>query len=83
QVVSIAMKDEPKTINKITAELKEMSMISATDKTGKVMEAFGDDYMPNVWIIGRDGKIAAQTQVKNDEDLKKAIKLVEAALRAK
>jgi hypothetical protein len=39
--------------------------------------------MPNVWIIGRDGKIAAQTQVKNDDDLKKAIKLVEAALRGK
>lgn len=83
QVVSIAVKDEPKSVNKITAELKELSMVSAVDKTGKTMEAFGDDYMPNVWIIGRDGKIAAQTQVKNDEDLKKAIKLVEAALRAK
>jgi peroxiredoxin len=83
QVVSIAVKDDPKSVNKITAELKEMSMVSAVDKTGKVTEAFGDDFMPNVWIIGRDGKIAAQTQIKNDEDLKKAIKLVEAALRAK
>ncbi|MFZ9934601.1 MAG: TlpA family protein disulfide reductase [Arenimonas sp.] len=83
QVVSIAVKDEPKTVNRITSELKELSMVSATDKTGKVMEAFGDDYMPNVWIIGRDGKIAAQTEVKNDEDLKKAARLVEAALRAK
>jgi len=83
QVVSIAVKDDPKSVNKITAELKEMSMVSAVDKTGKVGETFGDDYMPNVWIIGRDGKIAAQTQIKNDEDLKKAIKLVEAALRAK
>lgn len=83
QVISVAVKDEPKAVNKITAELKELSMVSGVDKTGKVMESFGDDYMPNVWIIGRDGRIMAQTQIKNDEDLKKAIKLVEAAIRAK
>ncbi|WP_297799340.1 TlpA disulfide reductase family protein [Arenimonas sp. GDDSR-1] len=83
QVISIAVKDEPKTVNKITAELKDLSMVSGVDKAGKVMESFGDDYMPNVWIIGRDGRISAQTQVKNDDDLKKAIKLVEAAIRAK
>jgi thiol-disulfide isomerase/thioredoxin len=83
QVVSVAFKDEPKTINKITAELKELSMISAIDKTGKVVESFGDDYMPNVWIIGRDGKIMSQVTVKDDEALKKAIKLIEAAIRAK
>lgn len=83
QVVSIAVKDEPKAVNKITAELKDLAMISAVDKTGKIMESFGDEYMPNVWIIGRDGRIVAQTQVKDDEDLKKTIKLVEAALRAK
>lgn len=83
QVISIAVKDEPKAVNKITNELKELSMVSGVDKTGKVMESFGDDYMPNVWVIGRDGRISAQTQVKNDDDLKKAIKLVEAAIRAK
>jgi thiol-disulfide isomerase/thioredoxin len=83
QVISVAFKDEPKTINKITAELKELSMISAIDKTGKVVESFGDDYMPNVWIIGRDGKIMSQVTVKDDEELKKAIKLIEAAIRAK
>jgi peroxiredoxin len=83
QVISIAVKDEPKAVNKITNELKELSMVSGVDKTGKVMESFGDDYMPNVWVIGRDGRISAQIQVKNDDDLKKAIKLVEAAIRAK
>jgi thiol-disulfide isomerase/thioredoxin len=83
QVISIAVKDEAKTVNKITAELKELSMVSAVDKTGKVVASFGDDYMPNVWIIGRDGKIAGQVTVKDDEQLKKAIKMVEAAIRAK
>jgi thiol-disulfide isomerase/thioredoxin len=83
QVVSVAVKDEPKTVRKITAELNELSMISSIDKTGKIAESFGDDYMPNVWIIGRDGKVMAQMPLKNDEDLIKAVKLVEAAIRAK
>ena len=83
QVVSVAVKDEPKAVRKITAELNELSMQSTVDKTGKVSESFGDDYMPNVWIIGRDGKVTAQMQLKSDEDLIKAVKLVEAAIRAK
>ena len=83
QVVSIAVKDEPKTVKKLTAELNELQMLSTVDKTGKVMESFGDDYMPNVWIIGRNGKVLAQMQLKNDEDLIKAVKLVESAIRAK
>jgi len=81
QVISVAVKDDSRSVNKITAEMKELSMISAVDRDEKVLRSFGDDYMPNVWIIGRDGKILAQTAVKNDDDLKKAIKLVEAALK--
>lgn len=83
QVVSVAVKDEAKAVRKITAEMNELSMISSIDKTGKVAESFGDDYMPNVWIIGRDGKVTAQMPIKNDEDLVKAVKLVEAAIRVK
>lgn len=83
QVVSVAVKDEAKAVRKITAEMNGLSMISSIDKTGKVAESFGDDYMPNVWIIGRDGKVTAQMPLKNDEDLIKAVKLVEAAIRAK
>jgi thiol-disulfide isomerase/thioredoxin len=83
QVISVAVKDEAKTVRKITAEMKELSMRSSIDRTGKIAESFGDDYMPNIWIIGRDGRVVAQTQIKNDEDLMKAVKLVEAAIRAK
>ncbi|MBP6534204.1 MAG: TlpA family protein disulfide reductase [Arenimonas sp.] len=83
QVVSVAVKDEAKTVRKITAEMNELSMTSSIDKTGKVAESFGDDYMPNVWIIGREGKVLAQMPLKNDEDLIKAVKLIEAAIRAK
>jgi thiol-disulfide isomerase/thioredoxin len=83
QVVSVAVKDEAKAVRKITAEMNELSMISSIDKTGKIAESFGDDYMPNVWVIGRDGKVMAQMPLKNDEDLIKAVKLVEAAIRAK
>lgn len=83
QVVSVAVKDEAKTVRKITAEMNELSMTSSIDKTGKVAESFGDDYMPNVWVIGRDGKVLAQMPLKNDEDLIKAVKLIEAAIRAK
>jgi len=81
QVISIAVKDDSRRVNKITSEMNELSMISAVDKDEKVLRSFGDEYMPNVWIIGRDGKILAQTAVKNDDDLMKAIKLVEAALK--
>lgn len=83
QVVSVAYKDDAKTVNKITAELNELSMVSSLDKTGKIVESFGDDYMPNLWVIGRDGKIAGQVSVKDDEALKKAIMLIEAAIRSK
>ena len=83
QVISVAVKNTALAVNKITNEMKNMLMVSSIDKTGKVMGSFGDEYMPNVWIIDRNGKILAQTAIKDDEDLKKAIRLVESALRAK
>ena len=83
QVISIAVKDESKVVNKITAEMKELSMISSVDKTGKVAESFGDQYMPNVWVINHAGKVAGHMAVKNDNDLIKAIKMIESAVRAK
>lgn len=83
QVISIAVKDEPRAVNKITAEMKEMSMVSSVDKTGKVAESFGDDYMPNIWVADRTGKIAGHMTVKDDSDLIKAIKMIESAVKAK
>lgn len=83
RVVSIAVKDEARAVRKITAEMKELSMLSSIDRTGKIAESFGDDYMPNIWVIDRDGKVMAQMPVKSDEDMVKAVKLVEAAIRAK
>ena len=83
QVISIAVKDESKVVNKITAEMKELSMISSVDKTGKVAESFGDQYMPNVWVINHAGKVAGHMAVKDDNDLIKAIKMIESAVRAK
>ncbi len=83
QVISVAVKDEAKAVNKITAEMKELSMISSVDKTGKVAESYGDDYMPNVWIINRTGKIAGHMAVKDDNDLIKVVKLIESAVKAK
>lgn len=81
QVISIAVKDESKAVNKITAEMKELSMISSVDKTGKVAESFGDEYMPNVWVINRAGKVASHMAVKDDNDLIKAIKMIESAVK--
>lgn len=81
QVISIAVKDESKAVNEITAEMKELSMISSVDKTGKVAESFGDEYMPNVWIINRAGKVASHMAVKDDNDLIKAIKMIESAVK--
>lgn len=83
QVISIAVKDDAKTVKEITAEMKDMAMISSVDKSGKVLESFGDDYLPNIWIIGRDGKVISQGGVKDDEELKAAVKKIEAAIKAK
>lgn len=82
RVVSIAVKDDARTANRITDELKPLAMLSTIDRKGALLAAYGDDYLPNVWIIGRDGRIAGRITVKNDEDLKTAIRLVESALRA-
>lgn len=83
QVISIAVKDDAKTVKEITAEMKDMAMISSVDKSGKVLESFGDDYLPNIWIIGRDGKVISQGGVKDDEELKVAVRKIEAVLKAK
>ena len=83
QVVSIAVKDDARLVNEITAEMPDLSMISSVDKSGKVLASYGDDYLPNVWVIGRDGKVIAQGAVKDDEELKAAIRKIEAALKTK
>lgn len=77
QVISIAVKDDARSINKITAEMNPLSMISGYDKLGRILASYGDDYMPNLWVINRDGKVAGHMPIKNDEDLVKAIKMVE------
>ena len=81
QVISIAVKDDARTINKITDEMNQLSMISGYDKLGKVLASYGDDYMPNLWVINRAGKITGHMPIKNDEDLVKAIKMVEFELK--
>jgi peroxiredoxin len=83
QVISIAVKDDARLVNKITTEMGDLSMISSVDKSGKVLESFGDDYLPNIWVIGRDGKVIAQGGVRDDEELKAAVKKIESALKAK
>ena len=83
QVISIAVKDDAKTVKEITAEMKDMAMISSVDKSGKVLESFGDDYLPNIWIIGSDGKVISQGGVKDDEELKVAVRKIESVLKAK
>jgi thiol-disulfide isomerase/thioredoxin len=83
QVISVAVKDESRAVNKITSEMKELSMISSVDKTGKVAESFGDEYMPNVWVVNRTGKISGHMAVKDDNDLIKILKMIESAVKAK
>ena len=83
QVISIAVKDDARLVNKITAEIPDLTMISSVDKTGQVLESFGDDYLPNIWVIGRDGKVIAQGGVKDDEELKAAVKKIESVIKAK
>lgn len=82
QVVSVAVKDDARTANRITDDLQPLAMLSTIDRKGALLQTYGDDYLPNVWIIGRDGRIAGRITVKNDDDLKTAIRLVESALRA-
>ena len=81
QVVSIAVKDDARTANRITEDLLPLAMWSTIDRKGALLAAYGDDYLPNVWIIGRDGRIAARATVKNDDDLKTAIRLIESTIR--
>lgn len=83
QVISIAVKDDARLVNKITAEIPDMAMVSSVDKSGKVLESFGDDYLPNIWVIGGDGKVIAQGGVKDDEELKAAVKKIESVIKAK
>lgn len=83
QVISINIKDDARTVNKITADMPDLSMLSTIDKTGEVLTSFGDDYLPNIWIIGRDGIVLAHGGVKDDEELKLSVKKIEAAIRAK
>lgn len=83
QVITIAVKDDARAVNKITSEMNPLSIVSSYDKSGKVLSSFGDEYMPNIWVINKAGKIAGHMAVKNDADLIKAIKMVENELNTK
>ena len=58
QVIAINFKEKSKRYKKIKNKLKALKMTLSHDKKGRIAKKFGVETLPNLFIIGKDGKLA-------------------------
>jgi thiol-disulfide isomerase/thioredoxin len=59
RIVAINVKDSPQDYKAIRRQLKDSTMTFTWDRDGKIAEGFDVKGYPNLFVIGRDGKIAS------------------------
>lgn len=59
RIVAVNVKDSPQDYKAIRRQMKDSSLTFTWDRDGKIAEGFAVKSYPNLYVIGRDGKIAS------------------------
>jgi thiol-disulfide isomerase/thioredoxin len=59
RIVAVNVKDTPQDYKAIRRQMKDSAITFTWDKDGKIAEGFAVNSYPNLYVIGRDGKIAS------------------------
>lgn len=82
QVVAVNVKDTPGDYRVMMRQMKGYTLIQSRDVDGSIADGYGVRGYPSLWIIDRDGRIAAHHSGYGEGSLESIIDGINALLRA-
>ncbi len=76
KVVAINFQEGRKQYRKIKKHLSALKLTLTHDKRGKIGERFGVEAIPNLFIVGKDGKIIFHNVGYNESSIDKIVKVL-------
>jgi thiol-disulfide isomerase/thioredoxin len=78
KVVAVNYKESRKVYHQIKTRLSDVTMTLTHDKTGLISSKYGVKTLPNLFIIGKDGKLSHHMQGYGDKSIDKIIEAITA-----
>ena len=82
QVVAVNVKDTPEDYRVMMRQMKGYSLLQSRDSDGSIADTYAVRGYPSLWIIDREGKIAAHHSGYGEGSLESIIEEINALLRA-
>ncbi|MGE4365828.1 TlpA family protein disulfide reductase [Thermomonas sp.] len=82
QVVAVNVKDTPQDYRVMMRQMKGYRLLQARDIDGRIADGYGVTGYPSLWIIDREGRIAAHHSGYGEDSLKAIVDEINALLRA-
>jgi thiol-disulfide isomerase/thioredoxin len=81
QVIAVNVKDDNDDYRMMMRQMKAYTIAMTRDRDGKIADGYGVTAYPNLWIIDREGKVAANHRGYGEDSLNKIIDGINAVLR--
>ncbi len=81
QVIAVNVEDSAADYRVMMRQMKQYSITQARDARGSIAETYGVNAYPNLWIIDREGRIAAHHRGYDENTLGRIVDEINAILR--
>lgn len=81
QVIAVNVQDSPADYRVMMRQMKNYSILQARDLHGDIAKTYGVNAYPNLWIIDREGRIAAHHRGYGEGTLDRIVDEINAILR--
>lgn len=81
QVIAVNVEDSPADYRLMMRQMKKYSLLQARDIHGDIAETYGVTSYPNLWIIDREGRIAAHHRGYGESTLERIVDEINTILR--
>ncbi len=82
QVVAVNVKDSPQDYRAMMRQMKGYRLLQSRDVNGRIADSYGVTGYPSLWIIDREGKVAARHVGYAEDSLQAIVAEINAVLRA-
>ena len=81
QVIAVNVKDSPEDYRVMMRQMKQYSILQSRNSAGEIADGYGVTAYPNLWIIDRQGRIAAHHRGYGEGSLEEIVGEINRVLR--
>jgi len=82
QVIAVNVQDTPDDYRVMMRQMKNYTLVQSRDSDGSIAKTYDVNSYPNLWIIDREGRVAAHYKGYDEDTLESIIDDINALLRA-